>query len=61
MAFGADTPHVEIVYVVHSLNFADRGFDLRQLHSPRSAFQQDIQGFTNDAKTGPENQNADPE
>src|SRR5712691_9995784 len=61
VAFGTYAPYVEIVHVVHSLNFADRGFDLRQLHSPWSAFQQNVQGFPNDAETGPEDQNADPE
>src|SRR5713226_1359974 len=60
VAFGADAPHVEIVYVVHSLNFTDGCFNVLQLHSPRSAFQQDVQSFTNDAESRPEDQSANP-
>ena len=48
--FRSDAPHVQIVNIIHALNPAHRGFHPLQLDATRRAFQQDVQGFTNDAK-----------
>src|SRR5215469_5983139 len=59
--FRADAPHMEIVNVVYAFYFANCGFDQRQFHATRSAFQQDVQRFAQDAETGPEDQRANAE
>src|SRR5215469_15010705 len=61
MRFGADTPYVQIVYIVDALDGANDGFDLLQLHPARRAFQKNVERLANDAESRPENQHADPD
>src|SRR5215469_1085443 len=59
--FRADAPHVEIVNVVYAFYFADCALDQRQFHTPRSAFQEDVQRLAQDSEARPKDQRADAE
>ena len=60
MAFRADTPDVQVVYVVDSLDFADGRFQTVEFHAAGRRFEQDVHGLAQDADGRPQNQRAIP-
>src|SRR5258708_15523042 len=57
--FRPNTPAVQVVHVVDTVNGSDGGRHQLKLHAPRSAFEQNIQSFTHNAKAGPQDQHSD--
>src|SRR5215469_11656511 len=49
MRFRSDTPYMKVVYVVDSLDRANRQFDLLQLHAARRALHQNVQRLAHNA------------
>ena len=58
MSLTPDAPHMKVMNVVHSLNASYHRLDLLHLHSTGRSLEQDVQGFSDDAETGPQDQNA---
>src|ERR1700756_2125628 len=55
-----DTPYVQIMNIIDPFDRANRQLDFLQLHSPGSAFEQNVQRLAANAETRPKDQYADP-
>ena len=56
MAVRAEAPYVQIVDVDDAFDGFHAGADFTERNAARRAFEQDVEGFANDADAGPEDQ-----